>query len=95
MVKPITPEEVVSKKEEILPDFVFESFNYLIAQNWKGGSSSFKQDDVVNLIREKMSGDFDIRWLDVEPVYRRAGWKVEYDKPGYCESYSATFTFRK
>ncbi len=33
--------------------------------------------------------------LDVEPSYRAEGWEVEYDKPGYNETYEATFTFRK
>lgn len=32
--------------------------------------------------------------LDVEDVYRAAGWEVTYDKPGYNETYDATFTFR-
>lgn len=32
-------------------------------------------------------------WLNVEDAYRAAGWKVEYDKPGYNETYEATFTF--
>ena len=34
-------------------------------------------------------------WLDVEGIYRKAGWDVEYDSPGYCEDYPATFKFRK
>jgi hypothetical protein len=34
-------------------------------------------------------------WLDVEPVYRNAGWHVEYDKPGYNEDYEAFFIFKK
>ena len=33
-------------------------------------------------------------WLDIEPIYRRAGWLVKYDKPGYCENYLANFTFK-
>jgi len=37
---------------------------------------------------------FDKGWLNVEEVYRAAGWAVEYDKPGFNESYSATFTFK-
>jgi hypothetical protein len=32
--------------------------------------------------------------LDIEDTYREAGWKVEYDKPAYCENYPANFTFR-
>ena len=36
---------------------------------------------------------FDNNWLDIEPTYRKAGWKVIYDGPAYCENYPATFTF--
>jgi hypothetical protein len=32
-------------------------------------------------------------WLDVEEIYGKAGWKVEYDKPGYNEDYAAHFIF--
>ncbi len=32
-------------------------------------------------------------WLNVEELYRAQGWTVTYDKPGYNESYPATFTF--
>jgi hypothetical protein len=38
---------------------------------------------------------FDDNLLDVEEVYEKAGWKVEYDKPAFNESYPATFTFRR
>jgi hypothetical protein len=33
--------------------------------------------------------------MDFEPFYEKAGWKVVYDKPGYCESYAANFTFTR
>jgi len=38
---------------------------------------------------------FDKGWLNIEPMYRAAGWKVVYDKPAYNESYEPTFTFTK
>lgn len=38
---------------------------------------------------------FDKHWLDIEDTYRKAGWNVEYDKPGYCENYDAYFVFSK
>lgn len=38
---------------------------------------------------------FDEGYLDVEPIFREAGWDVEYDKPGYNESYGAYFIFTK
>lgn len=103
-VKSITPDEVVEKKQEQLPDFVVEAFNEMIAKNWNGRSASFKQDDVVNLICQKMGYEeyraavnkiYAEHWLDVEDVYRSAGWVVKYDKPAYNESYPATFEFSK
>ena len=97
-VRPIGPDEVESQKEMDFPDAVFESFNELIAQQFTSGSATIKQEDVVALMVEKglNHGEiFDKGWLNVEEVYRSAGWKVSYDKPGYNESYPATFTFRR
>lgn len=82
-VKPITPAEVVDKKKDILPSFVIEAFNEIIAKNYSGNSSKFKQDDVIEAILNKMpfdegcinqrtvnrQGIFDNHWLDVEDIY--------------------------
>lgn len=38
---------------------------------------------------------FDRHYLDIEPIYEKVGWKVEYDKPSYYETYEANFTFYK
>ena len=38
---------------------------------------------------------FDNHYLDIEPAYRNAGWKVEFDKPGYNETYDSYFVFSK
>jgi hypothetical protein len=101
-MKPITPEEVVEKKRESLPDFVIDAFNKLIAERWDGRDSSFKQDDVIALIvghdsalaatREEI---FSKHYLDVEDIYREAGWGVLYEKPGYNETGPAVFRFTK
>ena len=80
------------------PDAVFDAFNELIAQKFSGGSATIKQDDVVALMVQKgldRQEIFDKGWLDVERVYRSQGWKVQYDKPGYNESYAANFTFSR
>ena len=98
-MKPLKPSEVVEKKLEKLPDEVIDAFNEMIALHWNGSYSKFKQEDVVNLILKKMDmerGDiFDSHYLDVEDIYRSEGWNVEYDKPAYYETYSATFEFSK
>jgi hypothetical protein len=100
MTKPIKPDEVDELKTASIPDEVFAAFNARIAENWDGSSSSFTQTDVVASILTRMpamtsSELFKKGWLDVEESYRAVGWSVEYDKPGYCEEYEATFTFKK
>ena len=62
--------------------------------------SHFTQDSLIDYCLKYAPKDvtrstlFDNNWLDIEPIYRRAGWVVEYDKPAYCEDYPATFTFK-
>ena len=34
-------------------------------------------------------------WMDVEGIFRKAGWKVVFDKPAYNESYKAHYKFSK
>jgi hypothetical protein len=38
---------------------------------------------------------FNKHWFDIEDIYRKAGWAVEFDKPGYNESYESFFVFKK
>lgn len=95
MSRPITPEDARNHASPI-PDLVFDVFNKYIAQGAGIRSVTFKQDDVVNALEQhgfNRSEIFEKHWLDVEAIYEAAGWKVTYDKPGYNESYDATFTF--
>lgn len=98
MTNPIRPEEVVALKSEGVPEAVILAFNYCIAANFLNGSATVYQDAVVDRIVS--SSDLtraminDNKWLDVEDIYRQAGWIVEYDKPAYNESYRAYFTFK-
>jgi hypothetical protein len=105
MSKPIRPTEIVQKKQEAIPSEVIDVFNEFIAERWNGHSSKFRQKDIVPVIVKRLNQNilenytsedlFRRHWMDVEDIYRKAGWEVKYDKPGYCESYDATFEFRK
>lgn len=94
----INPKNV--KKVIHFPTEVIESFNELITENFNGSSATVMQKDVVERIisknsqidREEM---FKKHWLDVEDVYRKAGWIVKFDQPAYNESYEASFVFEK
>lgn len=95
-VKPITPSDIPSVKKNIIPDAVFEVFNELIAKNYSNGSARVTQAEVINELARKGISNSQIyteKYLDIEDIYRENGWKVEYDKPGYNESYGAYFIF--
>lgn len=97
-VRPITPSEVGREQAKNVPDAVIEVFNRLIAQNYVNGSATIKQGDVVALLLAKgfdRHEIFDKDWLSIEEAYRSAGWQVSYDKPGYNETYPATFKFKR
>lgn len=95
-VAPIKPGEVAKQKQESFPSQVLEAFNQLITEKFNNTYAIVKQDDVVALMVKNGLNQreiYDKGWLNVEDIYRKAGWKVEYDKPAYNESYPATFTF--
>lgn len=98
MTEPIKPSEVTRALVDV-PDFVIESFNELIQEEWNGSASKFTQDEVIekivsrgNITRYEI---FEKGYLNVENFYRGAGWKVFYDKPAYSETYKAIFKFSK
>ena len=96
--KPITPKEVVSKKVSTIPDEIFEAFNELIVENFDGHTACFTEKSIIaRIVKKGISSKkaYDNHWLDIEEIYEKAGWKVEYDSPGFNESYDATFSFSK
>lgn len=97
---PMTPSEASGLKRLVIPAFVFRAVNTVLAKEFNGRSATLRQCDVVKAIMDEnpevtKSELFDNRWMDFEPAYRAQGWKVEYDKPGYNESYEATYKFTK
>jgi gamma-glutamylcysteine synthetase len=38
---------------------------------------------------------YDKKYLDIESLYKKHGWVVVYDKPGYSETYDPYWTFTK
>jgi hypothetical protein len=100
MSRPIRPEEVVCVG---IPDNVIEVFNELIQENMRGKRAVILQEEVIKRILSRYYEEPRITretiyandWLDVEDLYRDAGWQVVYDKPSIGDSYPATFTFIK
>lgn len=100
MPGPISPADVVARKSEAIPDQVFEAVNDLIVTRWSGSGAKVSQADLIVAIlagmpaitREEL---FARHYLDFEDAYRKVGWCVEYDRPGYNETYVASWTFTK
>lgn len=106
-MKPITPAEARKRVNFNRPTFVIDVINQLIVQNLThGGTSRVTQDQIVDEImlvaRSAAATDlplitrdkiFDNHWLDVEDIYREAGWNVKYDAPGIGDNYEAYFLF--
>jgi hypothetical protein len=99
MAGPIKPSEVQKVKDSKLPEEVFQVFNDLIVENWDGNSATFYKDEANKRVAKALniSGQevYNRNLLDVETVYRKAGWKVEYDSPSIGDNYEANFTFSK
>jgi hypothetical protein len=96
--QPIKPSEVTGVK----PDEVVAAFNELIEEKWDGAKAEVLQEEAVERIMYKMNVAsktftreqiFSKGYLNIETLYRKNGWKVEYDKPGYNENYPASFIF--
>jgi len=97
-IRPIKPDEVtfdISKPPEVI-----KVFNRLISENWDGVSATFRAGVATRQIALAMAITtdevYDQHLLDVEPLYRDAGWKVEYRSPGFNENpFPPTFKFTK
>lgn len=100
-MKPLSPEEVKDKRiKRVFPDFVLEAFNSLLLEASCSGGLSLKiiQDDAIDRILSRRpeftrADIFNNKWLDVEDVYREAGWAVGYYKASIGESFSSYFRF--
>ena len=95
-IKPIRPDQVHIE----IPDAVIVIFNNFIRENWNGYRSSFALRKIADAIRYDMGlpDDEDIAgkgWLDIEPLYKNAGWIVRFHSPDPGESFPSYFSFTK
>ena len=97
MSKPLRPDEVTANKANVIPAEVIDTINEMITEKFVSRNLSFtiKQKDIVKRTMLKMDPDAEWQndWLNFEGLFESYGWKVNYDKPGYNESYDASFEF--
>lgn len=102
-VQPISPQALAQAHAARIPDFVIEAFNELIVEKAGGHKrATFTLDVAIARVLLKASAAghectsqsvLANKWMDVEGLFRKAGWKVDYDQPGYNESYTPVYTF--
>lgn len=96
-IVPIKPEEIIFT----VPDYVITAVNQLLKEQFVKRSVVITQEEVVKRImditgktRTEVFAEADKgHILDFEDTYRQFGWDVAYDKPGYNETYPASFKF--
>ncbi len=96
MSEALSPSEIVERHEHSIPNEVIDIFNELIKNDYTGVRAVVFQDDVLKALEKKgfkREDVFEKRWLDVEGIYKKKGWKVAYDRPGYNETGRAYFEF--
>jgi hypothetical protein len=78
----------------VIPCFCMEYLGFFAAC----AVTTIKQEDIIQeILKAKPDLDrqaiFDNDYLDFEAAYEAKGWRVTYDKPGYNETYPASFLF--
>ena len=106
MIHLITPEEAKKAKISSIPDYVFQAFNELLAENFVGnvGTIIYQHEvlkRIINIYPYIIEDDKDSivnslfvnHWLDVEKFYQRAGWEVTFHEPTYYEDFDPYYNF--
>jgi hypothetical protein len=105
----IKPNEVMATVASSIPEFVIEVFNDLIKKHFNGYSARFDLEEaklaVIEAIkknnpehahlgdREHRSFLMERRYMDVEPVFEKAGWKVEFNKQCIGDNFASHYVF--
>lgn len=100
MTKPITPYEAMEAVKAKIPPEVLEVFNELIVKGMDAnGVSRVSQNEAVMAVATKLmitrQEAFSRKLLDVEKIYREAGWTVDYHKPPYFDDSDPYFLFMR
>lgn len=102
MAEAITPAKALLKRVQMFPDEVIEVWNTLIAEKIAtcaaGSYMVITEPEVLGrLVNATGLSTQEIHrqgYLNIEPLYIRAGWEVIYDKADFTSSAPNVFKFR-
>lgn len=102
MSEPIRPNQV----KRVLPDYIIDSVNQLIEEKYNGGSFTITKKDIITKAfnhpdQTKYENRspfeqhlYDKKYLDFEPLYRKAGWECDYEYPDHGETFDPYYKFK-
>lgn len=100
-MNPITPKELAKKVGCHIPKDIIKAFNNYLEENSELDDNvvtcRIELDAIVKYITKCTnfsSNDlYDKNYLDVEPVFRRAGWEVTFHKSPYYDTSPSFYVF--
>ena len=90
MTERFTPKDIVDNT----PDWAIEIWNSLLKNAYDGDQAIIYYNDVRQAFDDHTSGSYKM-YQNYAYEYRKSGWKVEEDTPGYNETYRGHWTFTK
>lgn len=91
MTQPIKPSEIAKAKAAVIPEVVFEIANELIALTYCNGKARFDLSEFRERLKRSLLDNYRKEYLDIEDIYRDAGWSVTFHKPDYTEDWAAYY----
>ena len=93
----ISPEEMVSRWQQALPDIVVEVFNEELAKQFNGKTASVREKNLLTSIETKAIGTRTVteqHWLtQTVELYKARGWKVTKQDCGGEYNYDIYYNF--
>lgn len=99
--QPITPREIEDNLCDVFPEVVIQAFNELIKEHYRvQGKTTFTLNEVIKKIKKidssaKTDKLLEQGKLDIELLYEKYGWDVEFHSPDRDESFVSYFSFEK
>jgi len=87
-INPISKDQAISAHVENIPDSIIDAVNKLLIKYVEpNGVTIIHVDDILAIAcsddpdsgKPTRNEVYDNRWLDIEPLYRKLGWKVSFE----------------
>ena len=88
-IKPISPSDIPTTKEDAIPFVVIQVVNVLIVEHFSNGRAIVPTKSICDRVAFAL-GTIDDEFLNIEENYSQAGWNVTHHKFGNNSYYKFT-----